>query len=146
LNSTSSQPAGRSRKQFLENYFRKIRYVVGLGRGADRHPSGTPTTYVATTKQPVKNRWKKVRQNVRAFLKGGGVEDFEMKKQWIHSGPLEQLHLYLGINPLPDTAPAKKLLESVAASILTLTIKPPKTGKDRMEYMRLKRKTGGGGG
>ena len=28
----------------------------------------------------------------------------------------------------------------MAASILTLTINPPKTGKDRMEYMRLKRK------
>jgi energy-converting hydrogenase Eha subunit A len=45
--------------------------------------------------------------------------------------PLEQLHLYLGITPYL-TRHQLKLLESVAASILTLTIKtaekPARTG------------------
>jgi hypothetical protein len=130
--------AGRKvKKQFLENYFRKIRYVVGLGEeltGARLDAYDLRGYYEAAGEEPL----EKVRQNVRAFLKGGGVEDFEMKTMDPLS-PLEQLHLYLGITPYL-TRHQLKLLESVAASILTLTIKPPKTGKDRMEYMRLKRK------
>jgi hypothetical protein len=90
--------------------------------------------YEAAGEEPL----EKVRQNVRAFLKGGGVEGFEMKTMDPLS-PLEQLHLYLGIVPYL-TQRQLKLLESVAASTIMLTINPPKTGKDRMEYMRLKRK------
>jgi hypothetical protein len=130
--------AGRKvKKQFLENYFRKIRYVVGLGEeltGTRLDAYDLRGYYEAAGEEPL----EKVRQNVRAFLKGGGVEDFEMKTMDPLS-PLEQLHLYLGITPYL-TQRQLKLLESVAASILTLTINPPKTGKDRMEYMRLKRK------
>jgi hypothetical protein len=130
--------AGRKvKKQFLENYFRKIRYVVGLGEeltGTRLDAYDLRGYYEAAGEEPL----EKVRQNVRAFLKGGGVEDFEMKTMDPLS-PLEQLHLYLGITPYL-TQRQLKLLESVAASTLTLTINPPKTGKDRTEYMRLKRK------
>jgi hypothetical protein len=130
--------AGRKvKKQFLENYFDKIRYIVELGEeltGIRLDTYDLRGYYEAAGEKPL----EKVKQNVKAVLKGGDVEEFEIKAMNPLS-PLEHLHLYLNVTPYL-TQRHLKILENMAASMLTLTMNPPKTGRDKTEYMRWKRK------
>jgi hypothetical protein len=128
----------RVKKPYLANYFERVRSIVVLGEelaGGAIHTYDLRGLYEARGGKFLEN----VRREVRHIISGRGAEEPHhlLKGGSDPMKPLSMLQLYVNVSPYL-TQRQLKLLERVAALIVTLTITPERGAKDRVNYMAAK--------